>query len=101
MSRDAAAELTQDHARLGRRSRAEVKALITEQFLPLGLDEERAVAAIPRLPPAAFEERHAILETLHAVIDAPGPLSPEARIRLSRINALFDAPKTAQETARA
>jgi hypothetical protein len=43
-------------------------------------------------------------DTLHAVIGAPGPLSPVARARLSRIDALFDAPKTAapkttQETA--
>jgi hypothetical protein len=88
-------------ARPERRSKAEVKALITEQFLLLGLDEERAVAAIPRLLPPAFDERHAILDTLHAVIGAPGPLSSEARARLSRIDALFDAPMTAQETARA
>jgi len=79
-------------ARPERRSRAEIKALVTEQFLLLGLDEERAVAAIPRLLPVAFDERHAILEVLHAVIGAPGPLSPEARARLSRIDALFDAP---------
>jgi hypothetical protein len=88
-------------ARPERRSKAEVKALIAEQFLLLGLDEERAVAAIPRLLPVAFDERHAILDTLHAVIGAPGPLSPEARARLSRIDALFDAPKTTQETTRA
>jgi len=59
------------------------------------------VAAIAGPLPIAFDARHAILDVLHAVIGAPGPLSSEARIRLSRMDALFDGPNTAQETAHA
>jgi hypothetical protein len=68
---------------------AEFKALIRDQYLMLVLDEEEALAALPRLlrgqedlAPAAF----AMVET---VVTAAGPLSEAGRERLARIAALF------------
>ena len=86
-------------ARGHQRSRAELKALVQDQFLLLRQDEARAIAAIPRLLPASAEERHALLDALHAAVGAPGSLSPEAHDRLARVEALFDVWPTAEEIA--
>jgi hypothetical protein len=72
------------------RPRADVKALIQDQFLLLRQDEARAVAAIPGLLPPSPQERHDLLDALHAVVGAPGQLPPEAHERLSRVEAMFD-----------
>jgi hypothetical protein len=72
------------------RPRAEVKALIHDQFLLLRQDEARAFAAIPALLPASPQERHDLLDALHEVVGAPGVLPPEAHERLSRVEAMFD-----------
>ena len=81
------------------RPRAEVKAIVQDQFLLLRQDEARAIAAIPQMLPASAEERHRMLDALHAVVGAPGLLTPEARDRLARIEALFDVWPAAQEAA--
>jgi hypothetical protein len=72
------------------RPRAEVKALIQEQFQLLRQDEARAVAAIPALLPPSPQERHDLLDALHAVVGAPGLLPPEAHDRLAKVEAMFD-----------
>jgi hypothetical protein len=69
---------------------AELKALMKEQGLLMRLDEERAVAAIPRLLPENAEHRSAALDILHNMIDVRGPLSPEGQRRLERIERLFN-----------
>jgi hypothetical protein len=61
-----------------------------EQGLLMRLDEERAVAAIPRLLPENAEHRRAALDILHTMIDVRGPLSPEGQRRLDRIEKLFN-----------
>jgi hypothetical protein len=78
------------NARAVPRPRAEVKALIQDQFLLLRQDETRAVAAIPALLPPSPQERHDLLDALHAVVGAPGLLPPEAHERLARVEAMFD-----------
>jgi hypothetical protein len=79
-------------ARAVARPRSEVKTLVQDQFLLLRQDEPRAIAAIPSLLPPSAEDRHALLEAVHAVVGAPGDLTPEAHERLDRVDALFDVP---------
>jgi hypothetical protein len=67
------------------------KEIMREQFLLVRLDEERAVAALPRLLGADAAERKAALDVLHRVLDATGGMSDEGGRRLARIEALFDA----------
>ncbi|WP_291299372.1 DUF3141 domain-containing protein [Elioraea sp.] len=70
----------------------EVKALFRDQFLLLRLDEERAVAAIPRLLPDDAALRHKGWQAIHDVLHASGPPPEEGRKRLRRIAALFGVP---------
>jgi hypothetical protein len=74
-----------------RRTLAELKSALKEQFLLVTLDAERAVQAIPHLLPEDAAERSAMLETLRAVVDAPGPLSLEGRRRMKYVETLFGA----------
>jgi hypothetical protein len=86
-------------ARAMPRPRAELKTLVQDQFLLLRQDEARAIAAIPALLPHSPEDRHVLLDALHAVVGAPGQLSVEAHERLSRVEALFDVWPSAQEAS--
>jgi hypothetical protein len=87
---------------------AQFKQLVREQFFMLLIDQDAALAAIPALLPDSAEERRKTLDVLREVISASGDLSPEVRLRLERVAALFDPerPKTnvskmpAQESAR-
>ena len=69
---------------------AQLKQLLKEQFLILRLDENRAVAAIPRLLPRNQEQRRQVLQGLRRMVEVHGPLSEEAGRRLARIEKLFD-----------
>ena len=69
---------------------AQLKQLLKEQFLILRLDEERAVAAIPRLLPRSQEQRRQVLTGLRRMIEVHGPISEEAGRRLARVETLFD-----------
>ena len=68
---------------------AEVKEIIRVQSLLLRLDEERAVAAIPRLLPDRPEDRRFALDLLRKVVGARDTPSEEETRRLARIEALF------------
>ena len=68
---------------------AELKVALREQYLLLRLDEERAVAAIPRLLPDSEQARQAGLDAVRRVVAAPGALSEEGARRLARIEKLF------------
>ena len=61
-----------------------------EQFLLVCLDEERAVATLPKLLGADGAARKATLDAVHRVLAARGRLSAEGQRRLSRIEALFE-----------
>lgn len=67
----------------------ELKAIVRDQYLLLRLDEERAVAAIPKLLPTDTEERARTLRAIQRIALAPGELGSEGKRRLARIEKLF------------
>jgi hypothetical protein len=68
----------------------EFKELVREQNLLLGRDEERAIAALPRLLPEDDAERKTMLDLIRRVVAVGGEPSAEVRQRLSRIEALVE-----------
>jgi len=68
----------------------EVKALFRDQYQLIGLDEERAVRAIPRLLPDHEATRRAGLDAIREVVAARGTPVEEAASRLRHIEALFN-----------
>ena len=73
-----------------------LKELFTEQFLLLGLDQERAVSAIPvLLSHEAAHHRRAALTLIRRLAEASGDLTAEGASRLARIEALFSGGDTA------
>ncbi|MBX4953597.1 DUF3141 domain-containing protein [Rhizobium binae] len=72
---------------------ADFKALIRDQFLMLVIDEQAAVAAIPRLLPADEDARRRALLMLHSVVSVRGALAGQAEERWRRIVNLFDVPE--------
>ena len=73
-----------------RRSLAQFKQLMKEQYLLIRVDEERAVNAIPKLLGPDAEERKMALGALRQVLAARGQLTAEEKKRLTRIEALFE-----------
>jgi pimeloyl-ACP methyl ester carboxylesterase len=71
------------------------KDIVKEQFLILFLDQERAIAAIPKLLPDDRRECEAALGLVRRVLVAPGVLPAEASGRLERIQTLFAGPPSA------
>jgi hypothetical protein len=71
------------------------KDIVKEQFLILFLDQERAIAAIPKLLPDDRRECEEALGLVRRVLAAPGTLSAEASRRLERIEILFAGPPPA------
>jgi hypothetical protein len=82
-------------------SMARLKEIVRDQYLLVCLDEERAIAALPKLLGADATERKAALEALHRVLAASGDLSEEGKRRLDRIEALFDVRAATPSTAEA
>jgi hypothetical protein len=74
---------------------ARFKDIVREQFLILFLDQERAIAAIPKLLPDNRRECEDALGLVRRVLAAPGVLSAEASRRLERIETLFAGPPSA------
>ena len=68
---------------------ARFKEIVKEQFLILTLDEERAIAALPKLLPADKRACEAALNVIHRVLEARGVVSDEGRRRLAQIETLF------------
>ena len=67
----------------------EFKMLVREQFFMLLLDQERALAAIPRLLPDNASERHAAFTAIREVLSASAAISGEVAKRLKRVAELF------------
>jgi pimeloyl-ACP methyl ester carboxylesterase len=67
----------------------EFKMLVREQFFMLLLDQERALAAIPRLLPDHASERHAAFRAIREVLSASAAISGEVAKRLKRVAELF------------
>jgi hypothetical protein len=64
------------------------RELFKEQYLMLLLDEERALAALPKLVPQPAE-REAALEMVRRVLTAKGELTPARKVRLARVEAIL------------
>ncbi|MGE0154844.1 MAG: DUF3141 domain-containing protein [Reyranellaceae bacterium] len=73
----------------------EFKQILREQFLMLLIDEEAAVAALPRMAPDAAD-RQAILAHVREVLGATGALSETATARLARLEELLAVPAAAE-----
>ena len=68
----------------GRPSLAALKAAIKRQAYALALDEERALAALPKLAPD-MDNRRRGLDAARAVMRARGELTPEQNERFRRV----------------
>jgi len=74
---------------------AEFKMLVREQFFMLLLDQEGALAAIPKLLPDKADDRRAAFAAIREVLSASAEISGEVNNRLRRVAELFgvDAPE--------
>ncbi|UFX46913.1 DUF3141 domain-containing protein [Bradyrhizobium sp. 41S5] len=68
---------------------AEFKMLVREQFFMLLLDQEAALAAIPKLLPENANERRAAFAAIREVLSASSEVSGEVANRLNRVGELF------------
>jgi hypothetical protein len=78
---------------------ARFKELVRNQYLILRLDEERAIAAIPKLLPEDRRSSEAAMALIRRIVESGRVLPEEGGRRLKRIEALFgSAPaKTTRE----
>ena len=67
----------------------EFKMLVREQFFMLLLDQEGALAAIPKLLPEDVNQRRAAFAAMRQVLSASGEITGERASRLQRVAALF------------
>jgi pimeloyl-ACP methyl ester carboxylesterase len=72
-----------------RLSLAEFKALLREQFYLLLIDQEAALAGIPKMLPDDTASRQQMLDVIKRVLTACGPLDGEDQERLARITRVF------------
>jgi hypothetical protein len=81
---------------------AEFKMLVREQFFMLLLDQEGALAAIPKLLPDNATERNAAFAAIRDVLSAGTAISGEVAKRLQRLAALFgvDAAESSDGTSK-
>lgn len=67
----------------------EFKMLVREQFFMLMLDQQGALAAIPKMLPEDVSQRLAAFTMMREVLSASGEITGEPASRLQRIAALF------------
>jgi hypothetical protein len=80
---------------------AEFKAALREQGFMLLLDQEQAVATLPRLlGSASAEQIRAMLEDLRRVAAASGPLGAESEARLGAVARMFEKAARAAQAER-
>jgi len=75
-----------------RLSMARFKEVVQEQNMILQLDEERAMAALPRLLHESAESRQRALDGVRQIMTASGELDGEAARRMKRVEELFLTP---------
>jgi hypothetical protein len=73
---------------------AQFKALVREQFFMLLLDQEAALAAIPKMLPPNADERRASFAAIHDVLSASAAISGEVASRMKQIGDLFGVDTT-------
>jgi hypothetical protein len=71
------------------RTLEELKAIVRDQYLLLRLDEERAVAAIPKLLPRDRDECDRTLRAIQRIASSRGNPSDEGKKRMAKIEKLF------------
>ncbi len=79
---------------------AEFKQDLREQYLMLLLDERRAMETLPLLLKGHNGDAQQVLEYVHRVVAAGGPLREEAQERLAEVELLFSASRPASQVAR-
>ena len=95
-------QIRAEHSESSRLGLAQFKELVKEQYLMLRVDQERAIAALPKLLPAERELREAALAVIRRVIAAGGEPTGEGRTRAMRIEVLLgDSAEPAAERAAA
>jgi hypothetical protein len=67
----------------------EFKMLVREQFFMLLLDQEGALATIPKLLPDDVNQRRAVFAAMREVLSASGEITGKRGTRLQRIAGLF------------
>jgi pimeloyl-ACP methyl ester carboxylesterase len=67
----------------------EFKMLVREQFFMLLLDQEGALAAIPKMLPEDVDQRRAVFAAMREVLSASGEITGERASRLRRVAGLF------------
>jgi len=72
---------------------ADFKAVVREQFFMLLLDENAALAAIPKMLPQDENDRRKGLAAIRNVLSASGDISGETAVRLEEIAQLFGLEK--------
>ncbi|MEZ0000116.1 DUF3141 domain-containing protein [Sinorhizobium fredii] len=102
---EAIRRLRRAHPTASQLTLAEFKALLRRQFFILLIDEEAALAAIPKLLPEDVNERRAAFDALQEVLQASGAITGAAAERLERVGRLFGleseaVPFVARKTAR-
>jgi hypothetical protein len=73
---------------------AQFKTIVREQFFMLLLDQDAALAAIPKLLPQNADERRAGFAAIQDVLSASAAVSGEVAMRLKRIGELFSVDTT-------
>jgi len=70
------------------------REMLNEQLQLVALDEERAIAALPKLLQASEVETTAALDVLHQLAGAVGALDADGARCLARVEKLFGAKPT-------
>ena len=77
-----------------RLSMPQFREMLNEQLQLVLMDEERAIAALPKLLQTDAAETSAALDVLRQLVGAAGPLSADSEQRLARVEKLFGAKPT-------
>lgn len=86
---EAVRRLRQAHPETRQLDLATFKAVMREQYFMLLIDEDAALAALPKLLPEAIEERRSAFAALQGVLEASGAVRDVAAERLQRVAKLF------------
>jgi len=69
---------------------AEFKQIVRDQYALIRADEDRALSALPKLLPRDVDARRTAFDLIRRIVLARGEPSREAKLRLARIEKLFD-----------
>jgi len=78
----------------------EFKMMVREQFFMLLLDQEAALAAIPKLLPDSMENRRKVFAAIQEVLSASAEISGEVAKRLERVAGLFGVEATGSRSSK-